>query len=60
MLHASGVEEAWAVFWAPLFSRSASSEVVSEAKRIALDQLPRDVARGVTAFHTRPESRSIP
>jgi pimeloyl-ACP methyl ester carboxylesterase len=54
MLHASGVEEAWAVFWAPLFARSASSEVVSEAKRIALDQLPRDVARGVTAFHTRP------
>ena len=48
-----GLEEAWRVFWAPLFSRSADSQVVSDAKRIALRQSPLDVARGVTAFHSR-------
>src|SRR6185369_6076947 len=47
-------EEAWRVFWAPLFSRSASSQVIDDAKRTALRQSPLDVARGVTVFHSRP------
>jgi pimeloyl-ACP methyl ester carboxylesterase len=49
-----GLEEAWRVFWAPLFSSSADSRVISDAKRMALRQSPQDVARGVTAFHSRP------
>jgi pimeloyl-ACP methyl ester carboxylesterase len=53
-LQEKGLEEAWRVFWAPLFSSSANSQVISDAKRIALRQSPRDVARGVTAFHSRP------
>jgi len=28
--------------------------VIEDAKRIALRQSPKDVARGVTAFHSRP------
>lgn len=49
-----GLEEAWNVFWAPLFSMSADSQVISDARRIALRQSPQEVARGVTAFHSRP------
>jgi Predicted hydrolases or acyltransferases (alpha/beta hydrolase superfamily) len=52
-LQEKGLEEAWKVFWAPLFSRSAKSRVISDAKRIMLRQSPLDVARGVTAFHRR-------
>jgi pimeloyl-ACP methyl ester carboxylesterase len=37
-----------------LFSRSANSGVIGHAKRIMLRQSPLDVARGVTAFHSRP------
>jgi pimeloyl-ACP methyl ester carboxylesterase len=54
ILQDKGLEEAWRVFWAPLFSSSATREVISDARRIALRQSPRDVARGVTAFHSRP------
>jgi pimeloyl-ACP methyl ester carboxylesterase len=53
-LRERGLEEAWKVFWAPLFSRSASSQVIGDAKRMTLRQSPLDVARGVTAFHSRP------
>ena len=53
MLQEKGLEEAWKVFWAPLFSRSAKSRVISDAKRIMLRQSPLDVALGVTAFHSR-------
>jgi len=52
-LQEKGLEEAWKVFWAPLFSRSANSRVIDDAKRIMLRQSPLDVARGVTAFHRR-------
>ena len=55
MLREKGLEEAWNVYWAPLFSRSADSQVVGDAKRIALRQSPLEVARGVTAFHSRPD-----
>ena len=53
-LQENGLEEAWNVMWAPLFSRSASARAINEAKLIALRQSPLDVARGVTVFHTRP------
>jgi pimeloyl-ACP methyl ester carboxylesterase len=53
-LQQKGLEEAWRVFWAPLFSSSADSQVISDAKRMALRRSPQEVARGVTAFHSRP------
>lgn len=53
-LQEKGLEEAWKVFWAPLFSRCANSQVIGDAKRIMLRQSPLDIARGVTAFHSRP------
>jgi pimeloyl-ACP methyl ester carboxylesterase len=59
MLQDKGLEEAWRVFWAPLFSSSATREVISDARRIALRQSPREVARGVTAFHSRPSRDQI-
>ena len=62
VLHASalqtvqekGLEEAWKIFWAPLFSHSSNSQAIDDGKRIMLRQSPLDVARGITAFHTRP------
>jgi pimeloyl-ACP methyl ester carboxylesterase len=53
-LRKDGLEEAWKTLWAPLFSRSTDSQVIADAKRMMLGQSPRDVARGITAFHTRP------
>jgi len=53
-LRDKGLEEAWKVFWAPLFSRSADSQVIGDAKRTMLRQSALDVARGVTVFHSRP------
>ena len=53
-LREKGLEEAWKVYWAPLFSRSTNSQVIEDAKRMTLRQSPLDVARGVTAFHGRP------
>jgi pimeloyl-ACP methyl ester carboxylesterase len=53
-LQENGLEEAWNLMWAPLFSRSADARVIGDAKRITLRQSPRDVARGVTVFHSRP------
>ena len=53
-LREKGLEEAWNVFWAPLFSRSAESQVINDGRRIMLRQSPLDVARGITAFHSRP------
>jgi len=53
-LRDDGLEGAWPRFWAPLFSSAAGGQAREEAKRIALRQSPHDVARGVTAFHSRP------
>src|SRR5258707_31034 len=39
-LREKGLEEAWRVFWAPLFSSSANGQVISDAKRMALRQSP--------------------
>jgi pimeloyl-ACP methyl ester carboxylesterase len=54
-LREKGLEEAWKVYWEPLFSRSASKQVIGHAKHLTLRQSPLDVARGVTAFHSRPD-----
>jgi pimeloyl-ACP methyl ester carboxylesterase len=54
ILQQKGLEDAWNAFWAPLFSSSVSSGVLGDAKRMALRQSPPEVARGVTAFHSRP------
>jgi pimeloyl-ACP methyl ester carboxylesterase len=49
-----GMEEAWKVFWAPLFSRSAESRAIDDGRQIMRRQSPLDVACGTTVFHTRP------
>jgi pimeloyl-ACP methyl ester carboxylesterase len=53
-LHDKGLEEAWRIFWAPLFSVSTGRDVIENGKRILLRQSLRDLDGGVTAFHTRP------
>ena len=53
-LQDKGLEEAWEIFWAPLFSPSANARAFDEGKRILLRQSPPDIARGITAFHSRP------
>jgi pimeloyl-ACP methyl ester carboxylesterase len=53
-LQENGLEQAWNIMWAPLFSPSASARTIGDAKLITLRQSPKDVARGVTVFHTRP------
>jgi pimeloyl-ACP methyl ester carboxylesterase len=53
-LEENGLEQAWNVMWAPLFSPAASARAIGEAKLIMLRQSPLDLARGVTVFHTRP------
>lgn len=53
-LQQNGLEEAWRIFWAPLFSPSAHRQLVSDAKRMALRRSAQEIARGVTAFHSRP------
>jgi len=52
-LRAGRMEKAWEDYWAPLFSPAADRRVVAAAKHLALRQSPQDIARGVTAFHTR-------
>jgi len=54
MLRERGMERAWRHYWAPLFSASADKDVIATGKRIALAQSPEAVARGITAFHSRP------
>jgi pimeloyl-ACP methyl ester carboxylesterase len=54
MLRERGMAIAWQRYWAPLFSVSAEPRIVVAAERIALAQSAEAVARGVTAFHTRP------
>jgi pimeloyl-ACP methyl ester carboxylesterase len=53
-IRTKGLEEAWKIFWASLFSPSADRRVIGAGRRIMLRQSPEDVARGVTAFHSRP------
>jgi pimeloyl-ACP methyl ester carboxylesterase len=58
-LQEKGLEEAWDAYWAPLFSRSVDSRVIGDAKRMVLRQSPSDIARGVTAFHSRTSRGQI-
>jgi pimeloyl-ACP methyl ester carboxylesterase len=53
-LREKGLEETWNTFWAPLFSRSAESQVIDNGRQIMLRQSPLDIARGITVFHRRP------
>jgi pimeloyl-ACP methyl ester carboxylesterase len=48
-----GVEAAWEMFWAPLFSHNVSPKVSAHAKRIASSLSAAEIAKGVTAFHSR-------
>ena len=59
MLEEGGMERTWRTLWAPLFSPSVGHRTIGEAERIALRQSPADVARGVTAFHTRASRDQI-
>jgi pimeloyl-[acyl-carrier protein] methyl ester esterase len=53
-LREGGMDAAWRRYWAPLFSGSAARDVVDRARRMALAQQVEAVARGITAFHSRP------
>ncbi|MDA1101925.1 MAG: alpha/beta hydrolase [Proteobacteria bacterium] len=53
LIESKGIDQAWARYWAPLFSNSADPGVVEAAKKTALSQRSQDIARGVTAFHSR-------
>lgn len=53
-LSGQGVEAAWNSYWAPLFSTSASPKLLAHAMGLATAIDARTIARGVTAFHTRP------
>ncbi len=59
LISTKGMEEAWTTLWAPMFSRTATSGIVETAKRIAMQQPPKDIARGVTAFHGRASRDDI-
>lgn len=54
-----GLEAAWDAHWAPLFSPRADPEVVAQARALALRQSPDELARGITAFHTRPSRQQV-
>jgi len=54
-----GLEAAWEAYWAPLFSPHTSTEVVAQARAQALRQSPDELARGITAFHTRPSRGQV-
>ncbi|HVJ34158.1 MAG TPA: alpha/beta hydrolase [Terriglobia bacterium] len=58
-LHRAGMEKAWEDYWAPLFSPAADRRIVAAAKQLALRQSPSDIARGITAFHTRPSRHRL-
>lgn len=53
VIERTGVDGAWPRYWAPLFSQSVDLEVRDTAQRTALSQTPQDIARGVSAFHSR-------
>lgn len=53
-LHEKGMEHAWRVFWEPLFSTETCRQAVQDARRIALRQSVKDVAQGISVFHSRP------
>jgi pimeloyl-ACP methyl ester carboxylesterase len=59
MLRDEGLDAAWHAYWAPLFAWSADSRVIADARRMMLRHSPSDIARGVTAFHSRPSRGAL-
>ena len=55
VLAGDGVEVAWRRYWRPLFGPRASARTVDRALAVAVSQGPDAVARGVRAFHGRPD-----
>ena len=59
MIRDQGLEEAWRVFWQPLFSQATSRDVIERARQVLLAQDPSDVTRGIDVFHSRPSRHSF-
>jgi pimeloyl-[acyl-carrier protein] methyl ester esterase len=55
ILREDGIEAAWSAFWEPLLSPRVDPRRRQRAKQLALGLHPSDVARGVSAFHGRPD-----
>lgn len=53
LIENEGLNRAWAKYWEPLFSNSVDKGVLEDARHTALRQLPKDIARGVSVFHSR-------
>jgi pimeloyl-ACP methyl ester carboxylesterase len=53
LLRQDGVEAAWDRYWVPLFGAQAEPEVVSTARKVALEQDVADLMTGVRAFYDR-------
>lgn len=53
LISQSGLEAAWNKYWAPFFAPTINPRVLANAKELALQVSPDDVANGVRAFHTR-------
>ena len=54
-LRDDGMEAAWPAFWKPLLSPRANPRTLARARQLAVGLRPSDVARGVSAFHGRPD-----
>jgi len=54
LIEREGIGRAWTQYWAPLFSKSTDEKVIEAARSAALCQQSKDIAGGVTAFHSRP------
>ncbi len=54
MLADDGLAPAWERYWQPLFA-SSSAAIVESARRAAFSHGPDAIARGVRAFHSRPD-----
>lgn len=59
LLQNQGLEAAWINYWLPLLSPSASGQTMEKVKSIALDQSLKDIARGISVFHTRPSRDQV-
>lgn len=56
MIANEGLSAAWDKYWAPLFSQNTDRSIIHNARDKMLRLPPRDIANGVSVFHTR-ESR---
>ena len=54
LIERDGIDRTWQRYWAPLFSTSTDEAIVDAARKTALRRPPEDIARGISAFHTRP------